>query len=200
MQYAMIGDIHSSKKDLVKVIEHIACQAPEAELIGTGDLYECTVSKRDIGKRKYHKLEEVMLLPEGFAELVTFPSVIGNQEERILLLTETSEEHFKTTIAALPEKMQVGEAEVIHGHQWEWGGNPWRLLEVHTNHPVVFYGHSHNSILTIDGVQQSIEFGIPYSLAGDVVLVNVGAVVGNREWALYDSERNIVTFMKADQT
>ena len=27
-----------------------------------------------------------MLIPEGFPELLTFPSVSGNQEERILLL------------------------------------------------------------------------------------------------------------------
>ena len=32
-----------------------------------------------------------MLIPEGFPELLTFFSVSGNQEERILLITETED-------------------------------------------------------------------------------------------------------------
>ena len=32
-----------------------------------------------------------MIIPEGFPELLTFPSVRGNQEERILLITETDD-------------------------------------------------------------------------------------------------------------
>ena len=48
MQYALLGDIHSSKDDLEKVLAHISEKAPNAKLIGTGDLYECTVSKKDI--------------------------------------------------------------------------------------------------------------------------------------------------------
>ena len=60
----------------------------------------------------------------------------------------------------------------------------------------VFYGHSHRSELLINGVRQEIEFGRPYCVDGGNVLVNVGAVVGDREWVLYDSLKHTVIFMK----
>ena len=40
-------------------------------------------------------------------------------------------------------------------------------------------------------------FGKPYALTGEKVLVNVGSVVDNQEWVIYDSVENSVTFMKA---
>ena len=75
MYYALFGDIHSSKEDLEKVLTDITEKAPEAISVGTGDLFECTISKRDITDKKFRVLEEVMLIPEGFPELLTFFSV-----------------------------------------------------------------------------------------------------------------------------
>ena len=195
MRYALLGDIHSSKKDLEKVLNHIGEVAIEATLIGTGDLYECTISKKDITDLKFTNLEQVMLIPKGITELLNFPSVKGNQEERIIYITETNES-LRKSIDAMPEVIELEKGQVIHGHQWKWGGKPWSLLQANVESSLVFYGHSHRSSLTIDGVNQKMKFGIPYVLTGENVLVNVGSVVDNREWVIYDSVENTVTFMK----
>ena len=196
MKYAILGDIHSAKEDLEKVLADIVVKSPEAIRIGTGDLFECTISKRDITDKKFGSLEEVMLIPEGFPALLTFPSVRGNQEERILLITETKDP-LREKIANLPETLEVGNAEIIHGHQWKWGGEPWALIHAEVNWSLVFYGHSHTSAMSRNGVHEAIEFGVPYSVAKGDALVNVGAVVVDCEWVLYDSAANTVTFMKA---
>ncbi|MDW0115514.1 metallophosphoesterase family protein [Sporosarcina thermotolerans] len=197
MQYAIIGDIHSSKEDLEKVLYHINKQAPDAVLIGTGDLFECTISKRNITERKYTSLSEVMLLPDGFKELLTFPSVKGNQEERILLITEADDPLLKM-LSEMPEKMELGNAEVIHGHQWTWGGEPWSLLKADTVKSLTFYGHSHNSGLMHNGKKEDVLFEHPYFIGAGQTLVNVGAVVDDREWVLFDSTHNTVSFMKVE--
>ena len=97
----------------------------------------------------------------------------------------------------MPETIELGNAQVIHGHQWQWGGEPWSLVHADVEQSFVFYGHSHQSACHAMGVEQKIEFGNPYSVEGEKVLVNVGAVVGDREWVLYDAEQQTVTFMKA---
>lgn len=196
MRYALLGDIHSSKDDLEKVLNHIEEVAKEATLIGTGDLYECTISKKDITNVKFTKLDQVMLIPNGITELLDFPSVRGNQEERIIYITDTKES-LRNSLAAFPEVIELEKGQVIHGHQWEWGGEPWSLLQANVESSLVFYGHSHRSSLTIDGVNQQIDFGIPYTITGENVLVNVGSVVDNREWVIYDSVEKTVTFMKS---
>lgn len=196
MQYAILGDIHSSKKDLEKVLADISVKAPNAVYIGTGDLYECTISKKDITALKYNELDEIMLLPFGYNELLTFQSVRGNQEERILLISDT-EDPIREKIAEMPETIYIGDAQIIHGHQWKWGGTPWSLIHADINYSPVFYGHSHHSSLSINGVGIKVELNEPYLLSGDNILINVGAVVGDKEWVLYDAIENTVTFMKA---
>lgn len=193
LRYAVVGDIHSSKKDLTIVLADISKKAPDAELIGTGDLYECTVSKKDITDVKYSRLEDVMLIEEGLSELLTFPSVSGNQEERILLITKTKDPR-RVAMSALPETILIGDAQIIHGHQWKWGGEPWSLIHANTEYPLTFFGHSHQSALTINGNEVTIEFGVSYDVSGENVLVNVGAVVYDKEWVLYDSVKKTVTF------
>lgn len=198
MKYAILGDIHSSKEDLRSVLAHIIQEVPQALLIGTGDLFECTVSKRHISDYRYNTLEEVMLLPDGFVELLTFPSVKGNQEERILFITDT-DDPLLGMLSAMPEKMELGMAEVIHGHQWKWGGDPWALVEPELSQPVTFFGHSHTSGLIRDGHKEEVLlYGHPYELGQEQTLVNVGAVIDDQEWVLFDSIQNIVTFMKAN--
>lgn len=197
MKYAIIGDIHSSRGDLEDVLSHIKEQAPESVLIGTGDLFECIISKRNVNERTYSKLEEVMLIPDDFVKLLNFPSVKGNQEERILLITETDDSLYGI-LSAMPEKIELGAAEVIHGHQWQWGGEPWSLLEADVSKNVTFYGHSHHSGLRRNGSGEvAVKFDHPYDVKDGQTLVNVGAVVFDKEWVLYDDELDTVTFMKA---
>ncbi|MBE1553656.1 metallophosphoesterase family protein [Sporosarcina limicola] len=196
MEYAILGDIHSSKEDLEKVLADISDKTPDAVRIGTGDLFECIISKKDITDKKYTKLEDVMILPEDFLELLTFESVNGNQEERILAITET-EDPLREKLALLPETFEIGHSKVIHGHQWEWGGEPWALIRADVSGSLVFYGHSHTSALSRNGIPQEIEFNVPYEVAGDKILVNVGAVVQDCEWVLYNSADDTVTFIKA---
>ncbi len=195
LKYAILGDIHSAKEDLEKVLANITEIAPEAIKIGLGDLFECTISKRNIPNEKFTSLAEVMLIPKGFTELLTFESVQGNQEERILMITET-EDPLREKIKMLPETIELGHAQVIHGHQWAWGGDPWQLIHADVNQSPVFYGHSHHSELFIDDVRITPEFGVPYDVSGPNVLVNVGAVVKDQEWLLYDVAEQTVCFMK----
>ncbi|MER2088453.1 MAG: metallophosphoesterase [Sporosarcina sp.] len=196
MHYALLGDIHSSKEDLEKVLTDITEKSPEAIRVGTGDLFECTISKRDITDKKFTKLEDVMIIPEGFTELLSFPSVSGNQEDRILMLTEMGDP-LREKLATLPETFEIADAKVIHGHQWEWGGQPWSLVRAEEHGSPIFYGHSHTSGLLLNGTRQQIEFGVSYDVIGEKVLVNVGAVKDDCEWVLYDSVKNTVIFMKA---
>ncbi|WP_342538516.1 metallophosphoesterase family protein [Sporosarcina sp. FSL K6-1540] len=196
MHYALLGDIHSSKEDLEKVLMDISEKYPEAVRVGTGDLFECIISKKNITDQKFTKLKDVMIIPEGFTELLTFLTVSGNQEDRIMMITET-DDPLREKLGTMPEMLDIATAKIIHGHQWKWGGEPWALIQADVDESPVFYGHSHTSKLSRNGVNEAIEFGIPYDVSGDKVLVNVGAVVIDREWALYNVSENTVTFMKA---
>lgn len=196
LYFALLGDIHSSKKDLEKVLADIAVKSPEANLVGTGDLYECTISKRDITEKKFVKLEDVMMIPEGFTELLTFLSVKGNQEERIVLITET-EDPLREKLATMPESLEIQCAKITHGHQWKWSGEPRLPIYEQVDKSLVFYGHSHTSGLMHNGIHQQITFDVPYDVSGESILVNVGAVKEDCEWVLYDLLESTVTFMKA---
>lgn len=46
MLYALLGDLHSNIEDTKAVLTHIQQTAKEAKIIGLGDLYECTISKK----------------------------------------------------------------------------------------------------------------------------------------------------------
>ncbi|ARF15526.1 metallophosphoesterase family protein [Sporosarcina ureae] len=198
MQYALLGDIHSSREDLQAVLAQIADEAPKATLIGTGDLYECTVSKKDLRGQIYPTVEEVIKHPNGIDELFTFPSIYGNQEERILLLTK-QEEPIRDFLNDLPETLKIENAFIIHGHQWPHNeAEAWLAEQLPESH-LVFHGHTHRSTFTSNGQSVSISWREEMSVRNSRTVVNVGAVVGSREWVLYDSEKQTVRFMKASQ-
>lgn len=198
MQFALLGDIHSSKEDLQAVLAHVADEAPGATIIGTGDLYECTVSKKDLHGQIYPTVEEVIKHPEGIDELLTFPLIYGNQEERILLLTKQSEP-IRDFLNDLPETLKIDPAVVIHGHQWPHNEAEAWLAEHLPEVPLVFHGHTHRSSFMSDGQSVSISCNEELSVRGSRTVVNVGAVVGSREWVLYDSEKHTVKFMKVSR-
>lgn len=198
MQFALLGDIHSSKEDLQAVLAQIANEAPEATLIGTGDLYECTVSKKDLHSQIYPTVEEVIKHPDGIDELFTFSSIYGNQEQRILLLTKQTEP-IRDFLNDLPETLKADDAILIHGHQWPHNEAEAWLAEHLPESRLVFHGHTHRSTFTRDGQSVSINWNEELSVKGSRTVVNVGAVVASREWVLYDSEKQTVRFMKASQ-
>ena len=112
------------------------------------------------------------------------------------MITET-DDPLREKLATMPETIEIATAKIIHGHQWKWGGEPWALIHAEVNESPCFMGIA-ISRLSRNGVNEEIEFGIPYDVSGNKVLVNVGAVVSDREWVLYNlSDENTVTFMKA---
>lgn len=196
MKYALIGDVHSSIEDLQKVLAQIEREVSEAIIIGTGDLFECTISKKDITDKKFTNLSDVLINDDNFSEVLTFPSVAGNQEERILLITETADP-LRQWVAELPETMTIDGATVIHGHQWTWGGTPWSLQKSQTDDRLVFYGHSHTSGMFRNGVLEEISFDEWIDVKEGQILVNVGSVIGHREWLVYDATLQKIMFKRA---
>lgn len=195
MHYALLGDIHSSLEDLQAVCQQIAEVAPGALLIGTGDLYECTVSKKDLRGQIYSTVKEVMKHSVTLEECFTFPSVYGNQEERILLLTERAET-LRDRLQQLPETLTLGEAIVIHGHQWQMDTRDAWLAEHLPEAPLLFHGHTHRSGCTCDGEVMEIPVDGLVKLTSRHI-VNVGAVVESRQWVWYDADEHTVRFMQA---
>ncbi|MFC4411315.1 metallophosphoesterase family protein [Chungangia koreensis] len=195
MQFAMLGDLHSSINDTQSVLNHIKEIAPSSEIIGLGDLYECVISKTRITER-FNSINDVMARPNGFEELLTFPSVRGNQEERIEIIM-SGKDPLLEQIVQYPEVIEIPGAKVIHGHQWEWSGNPWLPFIPFEHNELVFFGHSHRSAYYMDGDWKVPQFGITYEFKGKKAGINVGSVIDNREWVLFDSDTQSVTFQKA---
>ncbi|WP_158232541.1 metallophosphoesterase [Sporosarcina sp. P13] len=195
MQYALLGDIHSSLDDLTAVLEQISSEAPGAVLIGTGDLYECTVSKKKLHGQVYACVGDVIKHPFDFDAVLTFPSVYGNQEERILLITEQSEP-LRDMLQKLPETVHAGEAIVIHGHQWKPEERAIWLDKHLPEATIVFHGHTHRSSYTQDGKNIAIPKDGIVTLSGQSHVINVGAVVESKEWVLFDTEKRTVRFMQ----
>ncbi len=196
MKYALLGDLHSQIKDTKKVLKAIRSERENVnqnlQIIGLGDLFECKVGKKKLATLQGHiPLTEAADYTVEFIELLTFPSIIGNQEERIALVT--GDKHF----LSYPEKMEINHATLMHGHQFKVT-EPFELTIPPFETPLLFFGHSHRSALYCNGVRTEIEFDLLYKLnKTEQYAINVGSVVENREWCLYDSEEMTVTFKKA---
>ncbi|WP_046180141.1 metallophosphoesterase family protein [Domibacillus tundrae] len=190
MKYALLGDLHSNVEDTKAVLDQINRYAPDAKIIGLGDLYECNIGKRKAETARDLPMKKAAHMPRGFASLLTFPSVRGNQEERIMLVTGREDfEH-------LPEKMIIDGAVIMHGHQWKWTKG-WLPVLPKTDPPLLIFGHSHVAGLYRKKKRLPMEYGEPVLLKKKRYGINAGAVWGAREWVLYDSAARTVTFMKA---
>ncbi|MFC7687284.1 metallophosphoesterase family protein [Ureibacillus sp. GCM10028918] len=194
MRYAFLGDLHSSIEDTKAVLQHIQEVAPDALLIGLGDLYECKIGKKKALTVSNVPLKAAAIINEEFEKLLTFPSIRGNQEERITSVTGIGR------FSALPEKLVIGEATLIHGHQIEWD-RQWMPINSSTlgvGTSLVFFGHSHRSGLYLENkkIRDPIHFGKEIKLQMNNYWINVGSVVDNREWCLYDSNHRSIRFMK----
>ncbi|MDN4495071.1 metallophosphoesterase family protein [Ureibacillus aquaedulcis] len=194
MRYALLGDLHSNIDDTKAVLQQIEEIAPDARLIGLGDLFECTIGKKKALTISNAPLKAAAIIEDDFEELLTFPSIRGNQEERITKVTGI--ERF----AALPERLVIEKATLIHGHQIEWDEH-WEPINSSTlgiETALVFFGHSHRSGLYKEKkkIHDPIHFGKEMKLEMNNYWINVGSVVDNKEWCLYDSSQNSIRFMK----
>ena len=190
MKYAFLSDLHSHYKNTKKVLNHIQQVAPNAEIIGLGDLFECKIGKKKAKMVRHAKLKDAAIIDDKFMSLLTFPSIIGNQEERIALVTGDNR------FLQYKNALVIEHATLIHGHQIEWDKtfNP-TFPNIQT--PLLFFGHSHEAAIYKDGLRQSVPYDIPLAVGKNQYQINVGPVVDNKEWCLYDSEEMTVTFMQA---
>lgn len=190
MQYALLGDLHSNKKQTKKVLAHIKAIAPDATLIGLGDLFEATIGKKKALTMRNVPLQEAAIYSETFEQLLTFPSVIGNQEERIALVTGD------TRFLNYPAEIALPNATVIHGHQFEWDEHFYPTFPPFKT-SLVFFGHSHRAAMYIDGVRTAVPLHEPIDVKDKTYIINVASVVESAEWCLYNSDEMTVTFMQA---
>ncbi|MER2000234.1 MAG: metallophosphoesterase family protein [Lysinibacillus sp.] len=193
MQYALLGDLHSDYKQTKKVLHHINHIAPNATILGLGDLFECK-----IGKKKALKLTETLPLKEAaivkkkFQKLLTFPSIIGNQEERIAQVTRLNK------FLDYPETIDIDHATLIHGHQFNWSETYEMIGHPTFQTPLVFFGHSHRAAIYDGYTRLPIVYGQTYAVSDKSYFINVGPVVECDDWLLYDSELRTVTFFNAN--
>ena len=190
LKYALLGDLHSDKKKTETVLTHIQEIAPDAEIIGLGDLCEATIGKKKAEFIRNVPLKDAALYDETFEKLLTFPSVIGNQEERIALVT--GEARFLN----YPEEIHIQHATIIHGHQFHWNENFEPTFPTFKT-PLVFFGHSHRAAIYINGVRTAIQYNVPIDVRNQQYIMNVGAVLETKDWCLYDSDAMTVTFLQA---
>ena len=194
MRYALFGDLHSSIDDTKAVLHHIQEIAPDSILIGLGDLFECIIGKKKALTISNAPLKSAAIIEKDFEALLTFPSIRGNQEERITSVTGIE------CFAALPDKMVIEGATLIHGHQitWDKHWEPLNTPSLDIETSLVFFGHSHRSGIYqyFKKIQNPIQFGQEIQLLNQKYWINVGSVVDNREWCLYDSENRSISFMK----
>lgn len=192
MKYAILGDLHSSTKDTKAVLKHIQSLGEDLEIIGLGDLFECKVGKKKLATLTDKlPLDEVIDVKPKFDQLLTFPSVIGNQEERIAFVTGNK------TFLNYPQEIVIEHALIKHGHQFDYTED-FELITPTLDGDVLFFGHSHYSAIYIGDERKSVVFDKEYAVGdGKQYIVNVGCVIDKCEWCLYDSSKMTVTFKKA---
>lgn len=192
MKLAIISDPHSSYDDLKTVLMDV--KEETNHIICLGDLYECHIGKKRRHER-FTTVESVLTYDVRYENLLTFPSVYGNQEERIDEVL-TVPHPVKARISSLPEQITVGEALFTHGHQLKWNKN-WEPVVEKGDYPLLFIGHSHTSAIYRKGRALPWNIGTPFHLDKKRYTINVGAIYFHREWCLYDTETRTVTRMKA---
>jgi len=192
MIYAILGDLHSDYKRTKYVKKYIKKKYPLAEIVGLGDLYECKIGKKKAKKVSNIPIEEAAIISKPFEKLLDFPSIFGNQELRIQQVTGLP------LYENLPEKMKIDGATLIHGHQFEWADDFSQIYEQSLPN-LLFFGHSHYSGLFLNGQKMPFTFNQEIQLQPGQNSVNVGSIIDNSEWCLYDSTKQTIMFMKTEE-
>lgn len=191
LKYALLGDLHSHYKNTKAVLQHINEIDPTMEIIGLGDLFECIIGKRKAENIRGATLDQATILSHEFLQLLTFPSVIGNQEERIAMVTGLEQ------FLNYEQQIVIDGATIMHGHQFLWDEHfEPTFPAIHT--PLLFFGHSHRAAIYNEGVRAPIHYNEKIYVGDRPYAINVGAVVESRDWCLYDSDKMTVTFYRAE--
>lgn len=191
MKYALLGDLHGHYQHTKATLRHIKKIAPTATILGLGDLFECHIGKKKAAKlTSYISVKEATTMKKKFMQLLTFPSIIGNQEERIAQVTGNP------SFSQYEECLLIDQATLLHGHQFEWNENFEPNFPAYTT-PLLFFGHSHRAAIYVHGQRTAIRYCQPIYVGDGKYEINVGAVVESCDWCLYDSDQMTVTFYQA---
>jgi len=187
MRYALFADLHSSVADTA---------APDAHLFCLGDVHECHVGKKRAKRYSFESLSLVVTLDDDFLNLIDFKTLLGNQEERILSLVPPQLSPVIDALRDCPRKQHIEGALLIHGDQLNWSRDFLPDLS-QQREPVLFFGHSHIRGLFRNGIALSSPLYQSLSINGGRYAINLGPVVFEREWCLYDSVQQSIVFYQA---
>ena len=197
MQYALIADLHSSFSDARAVLQDIRKRAPQATIFSLGDVHECHIGKKKARRHTFESISDVVTLDSDYVALLEFETLLGNQEERIFSIVPTGESKLLDRLRLAPRTKQVGDDVLfLHGDQLEWSytlvPNTSRFEQ-----RLLFFGHSHQRGLFRDGRRLSSQLDVPISLKKGRYAVNVGPVLVEREWLLYDTQEESIVYRQA---
>lgn len=196
MQYALITDLHSSLPDTRAVLKDIQTTAPNAVVFSLGDVHECHIGKKRAKRYVFEEIEHVVTLDPDFLKLVFFETLLGNQEERLFSLIPVGVSRVLDQLRLCDRTKQLASARFIHGDQLKWS---YDLTPDTSDYPdrLLFFGHSHVRGLFKDGKRLVVHPGIPISIKRGRYAINVGPVLVEREWLLYDTTAETITFYRA---
>ncbi len=197
MQYALIADLHSSFSDARAVLQDIRKRAPQATIFSLGDIHECHIGKKRARRHTFESLSDVVTLDSDYVALLDFETLLGNQEERIFSLVPNGVSALLDRLRSAPRTKQVGDDVLfLHGDQFEWS----YTLVPNTSpfgQRLLFFGHSHQHGLFRDGKRLSPQLDVPISIKKGRYAVNVGPVLVEREWLLYDMQQESIIYRQA---
>lgn len=196
MQYALIADLHSSFSDARAVLQDIRKRAPQAMIFSLGDVHECHIGKKRARRYTFESVADVVTLDPDYVRLLAFETLLGNQEERIFSLVPNGVSGLLDRLRSAPRTKQVGDVLFLHGDQFEW---TYELVPniSRFKQRVLFFGHSHQRGLFRDGRRLSTQLDVPISIKKGRYAVNVGPVLVEREWLLYDTQEESIIYRQA---
>ncbi|WP_215115517.1 metallophosphoesterase [Exiguobacterium sp. s80] len=197
MQYALIADLHSSFSDTRAVLQDIRKRAPQATIFSLGDVYECHIGKKRARRHIFESISDVVTLDFDYVALLDFETLLGNQEERIFSIVPTGVSGLLDRLRSVPRTKQVGhDVLFLHGDQFEWS---YTLIPNTSQFEqrLLFFGHSHQRGLFRDGRRLSTQLDVPISIKQERYAVNVGPVLVEREWLLYDTQEESIVYHQA---
>lgn len=153
MRYGFFSDIHGMWNNASLVLKQMERYGVDQYLC-LGDLFEVKISKRELLDFVFKDVEQVVDLDERLIQIMRdIPTIIGNQEERLLeLLPQGSlPQEIHSLFTGLPKEILLSDhAMVHHGHHWLWQNYDeeyYYPIVDEWKRPRMFYGHNHQNAL-----------------------------------------------------